>query len=74
LIYRLFFLYFKGVNKQMRYVKVALISLGAVITCVLIATLSNLVAPNGEIAGVSPIAVLFFIWHLSKDPNRKFFS
>jgi hypothetical protein len=61
-------------NKQMRYVKVALRFIGAVIACSLITALSNLVAPNGEIASVSFIAVLFFIWHLSKDPNRKFFS
>jgi uncharacterized membrane protein YccC len=58
----------------MRYVRIVLRLIGAVIACGLITALSNLVSPDGEIASVSIIAVLFFIWLLSKDPNRKFFS
>jgi len=58
----------------MRYLKVALLSLGAVIACGLITTLSNFETANGGISGIVLITVLGFIWHLATDPNRKFFS
>ena len=72
--YRLFGLYFKGVNKQMRYVKFSLLSLGAVIACSLITTLSNLETANGGISSIVLITVLIFIGRFTTDPNRNFFS
>ena len=58
----------------MRYVRTLLLSVGIVIAYYLIVTLRNPETAAGDIPGIMLFIALVFVWRLTTDPHRKYFS
>jgi len=58
----------------MRYAKTLLLSVGIVIVYYLIVTLRNPEIAMRDTSGIILFTILVFVWRLTTNPHRKYFS